>query len=96
MLGYGMPELLFILALALIVFGPQKLPEVARTIGKALANLRQAADDFRNMVEEEARAEVEKNRLEKEGGNRLNTEVTAVYNTGTEKDSPGSCSDKGT
>lgn len=94
MLGYGMPELLFILALALIVFGPQKLPDVARTIGRCLANLRRAADDFRNMVEEEARAEEERKQLEKYGRKDLGAETAAVYEATKEKDVSGSCGDK--
>jgi sec-independent protein translocase protein TatA len=54
MFGYGMPELIIILVIALIVFGPQKLPELARTIGRALAEFKRAADEFKRSIEEEA------------------------------------------
>jgi Tat protein translocase TatB subunit len=53
MFGIGMPELLMILALALIVLGPKKLPELARALGKGMAELRRATeeikDEFRQM-----------------------------------------------
>lgn len=53
MFGIGMPELLLILGLALIVLGPKKLPELARALGKGLAEFRRATDElkdeFRNM-----------------------------------------------
>lgn len=54
MFGYGMPELIIILVIALIVFGPQKLPELARTLGRALAEFKRAADTFKRSIEEEA------------------------------------------
>jgi Tat protein translocase TatB subunit len=63
MFGIGLPELLVILVVALIVLGPQRLPEVAHALGKALAELRKATsgvtEELRNarvMIEEEARA----------------------------------------
>ena len=54
MFGYGMPELIVILVIALIVFGPQKLPDLARTLGRGLAEFRRAADTFKRSIEEEA------------------------------------------
>ena len=63
MFGIGTPELLVILLVALIVLGPQRLPEIARALGKGLAELRRATsgltDELHNariMIEEEARA----------------------------------------
>lgn len=47
MFGIGMPELLLILALALIVLGPKKLPELARALGKGMAEFRRATDDLK-------------------------------------------------
>jgi TatA/E family protein of Tat protein translocase len=48
MFGIGMPELLLILAVALIVLGPKKLPELARALGKGLAEFRRATDDLKD------------------------------------------------
>lgn len=63
MFGIGTPELLVILVVALVVLGPKRLPEVARTLGKGLAELRKATSGLtqelnqaRNMLEEEVRA----------------------------------------
>ena len=56
MFGIGMPELLLILALALIVLGPKKLPELARALGKGMAEFRRTTeelkDEFRQMEHE--------------------------------------------
>jgi TatA/E family protein of Tat protein translocase len=51
----GIPELIFIFVLALLIFGPRKLPELGRTLGKALAEFRRASMDLRMAVEEEMR-----------------------------------------
>ena len=53
----GTTELLFILAIALIFFGPRKLPQLARSMGKGLAEFRKASDDFKRTWEREVALE---------------------------------------
>jgi TatA/E family protein of Tat protein translocase len=48
MFGIGMPELLLILGLALIVLGPKKLPELAKALGKGMAEFRRATDELKS------------------------------------------------
>ncbi len=51
MFGIGTWELLIILVLALVVLGPQKLPELARQVGKAVQKLRRTADEVRREID---------------------------------------------
>src|SRR5688572_17744096 len=53
----GVPELLLIFAVILIVFGPRKIPEIGRTLGKALGEFRKATDDLKSTIEREVRLE---------------------------------------
>ena len=53
----GLPELLVIFAVALIVFGPRRLPEIGRTLGKALGEFKKASDELKNTIEREVRVE---------------------------------------
>lgn len=53
----GSLELLFILVIALIFFGPRKLPQLARSVGKGLAEFRKASDDFKRTWEREVALE---------------------------------------
>lgn len=53
----GIPELMLIFVVALIVFGPKKLPEIGRTLGKALGEFKKATDDLKNTIEREVRVE---------------------------------------
>ncbi len=53
----GGPELFLILIIALIVFGPRKLPEVGRSMGKMLVEFRRASTDFKRTIEGEIEAE---------------------------------------
>ena len=53
----GMPELIIIFIIALIVFGPRKLPELGKSLGKSLAEFKRASNDLRSTLEEEIRLE---------------------------------------
>jgi len=53
--GGGFAEIGFILFIAFLLFGPKKLPEIARVLGKGLAELRRASYDLRSSLEEEIR-----------------------------------------
>ena len=56
MLGVGFPELVLILVVALIVLGPQRLPEVARMLGRAYAQLRRVSEEFQNTIRQDLAA----------------------------------------
>ena len=56
MFGIGLPELVVILAVALIVLGPQRLPEVARMLGRAYGQLRRASEEFQNTIRQDLAA----------------------------------------
>ena len=53
----GMPELIIIFVIALIIFGPRKLPELGRSLGKSIGEFKRASNDLRNTLEEEIRGE---------------------------------------
>ena len=52
-MNLGMPEMIFIFLLALVIFGPKKLPELGRQLGKALAEFKKASNEFKNQLEVE-------------------------------------------
>jgi TatA/E family protein of Tat protein translocase len=60
----GGPELLLILVIALIVFGPRKLPEIGKSMGKMMAEFRRASNDFKRTIEEEVEADRARTALE--------------------------------
>ena len=53
----GMPELLIIFVIALIIFGPRKLPELGKSLGRSLSEFKRASNDLRNTLDEEIRIE---------------------------------------
>ena len=53
----GFPEILVILAIALLIFGPKKLPEKGKSIGRALREFRKTSDDIKEKIEEEIQAD---------------------------------------
>jgi sec-independent protein translocase protein TatA len=53
----GMPEMLIIGVIALIIFGPRKLPELGKSLGKSIAEFKRASNELKNTLEEEIRTE---------------------------------------
>jgi len=53
----GMPELIIILVIALIIFGPRKLPELGRSLGRSIGEFKKASNELRSTLEEEIRLE---------------------------------------
>ena len=60
----GMPELIIIFVIALIIFGPRKLPELGRSLGKSLAEFKKASNELKSTLEEEIRLEETRSSLE--------------------------------
>ena len=60
----GMPEMIIILVIALIIFGPRKLPELGRSLGKSLAEFKRASNELKNTLEEEIRLDEQRVNLD--------------------------------
>ena len=82
--GLGSTELLFILVIALIFFGPRKLPQLARSMGKGLAEFRKASDDFKRTWEREVALETAK----VEDNAMFETDQAATYEDTQSSDQP--------
>jgi TatA/E family protein of Tat protein translocase len=59
-----MPELIIIFVIALIIFGPRKLPELGRSLGKSLAEFKKASNELKSTLEEEIRLEEQRSAIE--------------------------------
>ena len=77
MFGLGIPELIVIFVIALVVFGPKKLPELGKSIGRAMAEFKKASEDFQDSVRAEMR-EVEREASVKEDIKRIEASVQDV------------------
>lgn len=80
----GSTELIFILVIALIFFGPRKLPQLAKSMGKGLAEFRKASDDFKRTWEREVALESAKT----EDNSLLEAEQQATYEPSQPFDEP--------
>jgi len=53
----GMPELILIFVVALLLFGPRKMPQIGKSVGRALAEFRRASNEFKRTIEDEVAAD---------------------------------------
>ena len=74
----GMPELIIILVIALIIFGPRKLPELGKSLGRSLNEFKKASTDLQNTLEQEIKLEEQKEQAAKVRQRDTPTDVTPV------------------
>jgi TatA/E family protein of Tat protein translocase len=77
----GMPELVIILVIALIIFGPRKLPELGRSLGRSIGEFRRASNELRSTLEEEIRVEEQKGGAQKAASPSSETPADAPAET---------------
>jgi sec-independent protein translocase protein TatA len=91
--GIGLPEMAVIMVVALLIFGPKKLPEIGRSLGKTIRSFQDASNEFQNEFKKEAqqmeeavktRAEIEPKQLESA---QSQSEETSTANASQEKTS---------
>jgi TatA/E family protein of Tat protein translocase len=76
-----MPELIIIFVIALIIFGPRKLPELGRSLGKSIAEFKKASNELKSTLEEEIRLEETRSNLEASRTAAQATATTTVPRT---------------
>ena len=76
----GMPELIIILVIALIIFGPRKLPELGKSLGRSLNEFKRASQDLQNTLEQEIKLEEQKDQA------RTRPEQSGTAETGDSPD----------
>ncbi|MGL1931242.1 MAG: twin-arginine translocase TatA/TatE family subunit [Desulfotalea sp.] len=87
MFGIGLPEMILILALALIVIGPDKLPDFARSIAKGIMELRKTADGFKESMEKEGNPLGETKKELEQAANALKSNLLETPNFNPKIDS---------
>jgi len=82
MFGLGLPELIVIFVIALVVFGPKKLPELGKSLGRAIAEFKKASQEFQDSMQEEMKqvekeADLEKMKKEVEASVTIQPQIDA-------------------
>ena len=85
----GMPELIVIMVIALIIFGPRKLPELGRSLGRSLNEFKRASNELKHTLDEEIRVE------EQRSTERQRVPEPASPSGVSEHDSPDGTNDAG-
>ena len=70
--GVGLPEVTVILILALLIFGPKKLPELGKQLGKTLKSLKKASNEFQNEIDQVMKEEDKENPPNSIESNQIN------------------------
>ncbi len=87
MFGLGVTEVLVILVVAFLLFGPQQLPEIGRQVGKAVKGFKEATDDIRKSVEPELNLmQAEMKSIEQDLQASMKEAEDAVKNSGADKE----------
>ena len=86
----GMPELVIILVIALIVFGPRKLPDLGRSLGRSLSEFKRASSELRSTLEDEIRVEEQQ---EQPGSTSADTTASTSTTSETKTTSESAASD---
>lgn len=93
MFGIGLPELILIMALALIVVGPDKLPGLAKTVAKQILELKKAANSLKDSLQDELAEEKESLKELTHGLDDIDVSLAGMASANTEKEtevvSPG-------
>ena len=75
----GMPELIVIMVIALVIFGPRKLPELGRSLGRSLNEFKRASNELKHTLDEEIRVEDQKTADEKAAQQRAADQKSAEH-----------------
>jgi TatA/E family protein of Tat protein translocase len=79
----GMPELIVIFTIALLIFGPRKLPELGRSLGRSLSEFKRASNELKSTLEEEIRIDEQRAAAEADKKRSAETPSEPVADPGT-------------
>jgi sec-independent protein translocase protein TatA len=82
----GMPELIIILVIALIIFGPRKLPELGKSLGRSINEFKKASTDLQNTLEQEIKIEEQKDNAAKARAEQNSASAAFDSDKGVSKD----------